>query len=411
MRYFYKLIAKSLIVGVLAGLSAVLYRYALSYVEQFRNSGMLGILYPATALFLSILMGYLLLWQPLSSGSGIPQVTGELQGRLEMEPKKLLVAKFLGGIFGGFIGLSLGREGPSIQLGAAMGKLSSKPDDDEEKRLLISAGAAAGLAAAFNAPLAGVLFAIEELHKKLTVRLITAIMLASLMADFISKQFFGYNTSFIYNAAMNFSYSDVPMLIIIGLITAFIGVLFNIGIVKSQDLYTKTHLPKQFRPVIAAILAIILFYVDPELLGGGHHMAEHMLDFELEILPMIALLAGKLIFTCLCYGSGAQGGIFLPVLVLGAFSGAILVKFIPTPEPTILVVLGMVGILASVVRAPLLAVVLVYEMTGNGSSLLPLIIVSATSYCTAYLLKNPPIYESLLERMIGSIKASKKFDT
>lgn len=405
---YVRLFFLSIIVGIAAGCLSVVYRFCLSFLEhyrvQFLNSPSAYIVFALLTVVLSLLIGKLLKWQPLSSGSGIPQVTGELNGKFSMDALKIIIAKIAGGLSAGIIGMSLGREGPSIQLGAASAKLVSKADKENAK-MLISAGASAGLAAAFNAPISGVLFAIEELHKKINVKLILACLTAAVSADFVSKLFFGYSNAFAYQSIIQFKIENLPHFILLGILTSITGVIFNKTILKAQDSYTVLRIPKAFRPFVAAVFSFMLLLTFPKVLGGGHHLAQSLGAESFPLQTLCLLLIVKLVFTCLCYGSGTQGGIFLPVLVLGAVLANIYFLIFGSifgeGSKQAFIILGMVGILSSVVRAPLLAIILVFEMTGSAVSLVPLASVSLISYAFAYLLNNPPIYESLLERMSG----------
>ncbi|MBR1990154.1 MAG: chloride channel protein, partial [Firmicutes bacterium] len=174
-RFKYKLIAEGLGVGICAGLVVSLFRYALSKAEYARNLyieiasqkfifAVLGVL---LLIFLAVCIAGIIRKEPLSTGSGIPQVKGELRGEVNANWVQVIIAKFLGGIMALGAGLSLGREGPSIQLGAMVGKGFSRINNRlrTEEKLLITCGSSAGLAAAFGAPVAGVVFALEELHK------------------------------------------------------------------------------------------------------------------------------------------------------------------------------------------------------------------------------------------------------
>ena len=188
-------------VGIAAGLAAVVFRIALEQAEVLRQYVQNYLLQKPWAIcfWLLVLAGLaglvtlLLKWEPFISGSGIPQVEGELQDGFSQKWWRVLLAKIAGGVLCIGAGLSLGREGPSIQIGAMAGKGVSKlcRRRRTEEKMLMSCGASAGLAAAFNAPLAGVLFSLEELHKNFSVDVLLSAMSASVTADFISRNIFG----------------------------------------------------------------------------------------------------------------------------------------------------------------------------------------------------------------------------
>ena len=169
------LIGEGLLVGIIGGLIVLAYRVALRYAGEWMNQILLYIKGRPLAIFgwfavlilFAVIVGKMVKWEPMISGSGIPQVEGEVTGKLKQNWKRVLPAKFFGGFLCMLGGLSLGREGPSIQLGAMAGKGISQVLDRSktEERYLMTCGASAGLAAAFHAPLAGIIFAVEEIHK------------------------------------------------------------------------------------------------------------------------------------------------------------------------------------------------------------------------------------------------------
>lgn len=394
-----------LIIGVLAGVLSSAYRYSLTLLGKLRADLFAGkdfkfyFIFLIVALVLGYIIGLLLEFEPLSSGSGIPQIQLEIESKVSMNPLKVILAKFIGGSLGSFIGYSLGMEGPCIQIGGSCGKLvSDKTKRDTETKIFVAAGAGAGIAAAFNAPLSGVLFAIEEMYKRITQRLLVIMLIACVVADFISKQFFGYKNSFSQISDIKFDGKAIILFMFLGVLTGFVGVIFNSNLMFNLKMFSKIKIKKRYKPMFASVFAFILFIFMPGLLGGGHSVIESLLESDYSLTILLAMLVLKLIFTCFCYGTGAQGGIFLPILVLGALTGSIFTKILGPTFPNLapaFIVLGMTGILASVVRAPILAVILVFEMTGGAMSLLPLVIVSSTSLIVAEFLESDPVYHSL----------------
>jgi len=245
-----KLFVQGIVVGIFAGTMVVLFRYILEkadiWLKQFYtfvhsgNPGFLAI-WAVVLLLIAFLLGSLVRRYPLISGSGIPQVKGAVSGHLEMNWVTTLLAKFVGGVLAIGAGLSLGREGPSIQLGAAAGQGVSRLFGSlkVEERILITSGASAGLAAAFNAPLAGAIFALEELHKNFSPPVLMSAMAASLTADFISKNFFGIRPIFDFHVLPILPFKYYFHLILMGLFIGVLGVLFNWCLLKAQDIYKK----------------------------------------------------------------------------------------------------------------------------------------------------------------------------
>ena len=210
-----QIIAKSLLVGISAGLVTVLYRICLTYAGEFslkmysfagRNPLLIAPLFLVLA-FLGWLVGQLVTKYPLISGSGIPQVKGQLMGYFKNPWLSTLLAKFAGGIIAIFAGLSVGREGPSIQLGAATahGVGNKIASTRTEKKILIASGASAGLSAAFNAPLAGVMFALEEIFKYFSPIVLLATIVSAVAADLVSSLFFGLTPIFHFDLDNTFT--------------------------------------------------------------------------------------------------------------------------------------------------------------------------------------------------------------
>lgn len=401
-----------IIVGIFSGLISVFYRFILSKVEGLRFLFFDGtprafiltiICFPIFALIIS----KLLKWAPLSGGSGIPQIRGEVIGRFDMDENKTVISKLLGGTLGSFAGLSLGREGPSIQLGGSVAKIIAKilKRDEVESSFMITAGASAGLAAAFNAPISGTLFALEEVHKSFSRFILVPCIMASVIANYISFSILGFESSLSFRFVKYLPLNKVYIGILIGILAGIVGVVFNKGLTSFQDIYKKFD-SLFVRILIALGISAIFGYFLKDVLGGGHGLLEEIADSKLPVGFLFALLFGKLIFTWTSYSSGAQGGIFLPVLVIGGVTGAISYHFFGTNISSEFyvnfVILGMCGVLTSVVRAPIMSILLVSEMTGSFAHLMFLTTVSMVSFLVAELLKNPPIYESLYERIVKS---------
>ncbi len=413
----YRLIFEGLAVGILASLVSVLYRLALDYSEQglhriidaAKQNIWIAFVWFAALIGMALIVGLLIKAEPMISGSGIPQVEGEFAGYLDPCWWKVIMAKLAGGILCIFGGLSLGREGPSIQLGAMAGKGFSRTlrRPLSEEHFLLSCGASAGLSAAFNAPLAGIVFALEELHKTFSVQALLCTMTASLTADFISKNVFGLSPIFHFSVEEMVPLEHYWMLVLLGLLLGVMGVIYNFVILGSQTLYGKLKWIKpQFRLIIPFLCAGALGFLLPEILGGGHTMIELLSNGKLAIGAMLFLFLAKFLFSALCFGSGAPGGIFFPLLVLGAYLGGVFGSTMVQTlgiDPSLInnfIILAMAGYFTAIVRAPITGIVLVSEMSGSFSHLLSLGVVSIAAYLVAEGLKSAPIYESLLERIL-----------
>ncbi|WP_425539335.1 ClC family H(+)/Cl(-) exchange transporter [Microaceticoccus formicicus] len=406
------------IIGIISGFCSVLYRYILHIIANFRGSifqelNPLKITLWFAFLFIAgLIVHYLIEFEPMSSGSGIPQIQGEMLGVFDTDSKRIIFAKFLGGSLASLAGLSLGREGPSIQIGANAAKVWAKyrKKTVSETNLLMSAGASAGLSAAFNAPISGVIFVLEELHKTYSSFILIPALIAAIVADFVSKNIFGLAPAFALSISEVLKLGSYYHLILLAVLCSITGILFNKSILKAQDLYKKIKLPRPIVLILVFIITGLVGFLMIDITGGGHPLIESLLESNKALHLLILLLVGKTLFTAFSYGSKTQGGIFLPVLVLGALIGNIYFKIWSTmgllsyPHLPNFIILGMAGVLTAVIRSPILSILLVTEMTGSFSHLLSLSIVSIISYLISNQLKSEPIYESLLHRMIQSFK-------
>lgn len=412
-----KIIGESIVVGAIVGFVIVIFRYLLEkaselstaiYATVRENMNLLPFMIIGLVI-VGVIIGLILRFEPLSSGSGIPQIEGQLARKIEVSWWRVLLAKFTGGLLAIGSGLSLGREGPSVQIGAAIGQGFGKvfKRTKIEEKFLITCGASAGVAAAFNAPLAGLMFALEELHKHFSAKVLTSAMSAAIVADLISKYFFGLQPAFNLQNVLVLPQNYFFSIIVLGVILGIFGALFNKSLIASMKFYGRLNwLPFWAKPIIPLMFVGLFAIVLPEVLGGGHHLIEVLTHGNLGISILVVILIVKFFFTMISYGSGAQGGIFLPLLVLGALVGSIYGNFIHIAFDmdsnliSSFIILAMAGTFSAIIKAPLTGIILILEMTGGISHLLALALVSITAFITADLLRSAPIYETLLDRII-----------
>lgn len=413
------LIIRGLEVGICAGLVAVLYRFLLSFAESslmkildFIKGNPLRIaIWLIILAILGVFVSFINKWEPMAAGSGIPQVNSEVKGYTSHNWWRVILAKLIGGTTSVFAGLSLGREGPSVQLGGMAAKGVSritKADKTTELRM-ISCGAGAGMSAAFNAPLAGIMFVLEEIHHSFDKSILCMGIVATITADYTSKLFFGQSTIFNYDT-VNFPLRDYWILILLGVLLGICGVLYNIIMVKAQDLYKSIKkIPNYIKMPVIFIISGVVGLVLPQVLCGGHSMVEFLLNERPSLGFMILLLAAKFIFGAICFASGAPGGTLYPLCILGTYIGAVFgtaaINLLGLSDTLWeeFVVIGMAGFFASIVRSPITGIILVFELTGNMNNLLPLAVVSLISYAVANLMGVEPFYEILM----GKITAGK----
>lgn len=419
------LISESMAVGILAGLVVVFYRIMLdkslklSHMIYSKIGENILLLIPWTIILImcGVLLGIMTKKNPMIKGSGIPQIQGVILRKLHMNGIRVVIEKLLGGIIAIGAGLSLGREGPSVQIGGAVGQSFSRflGRGRLEEKYLVTSGASAGLSAAFNAPIAGVMFALEEIHKNFSPLILISAMTSSLTADFISRNFFGLKPVFRLEKIVMVKLEYYPYLIILGIILGFLGKLFNNGLLKSQKIYKDMiFLKDEFKPVIPMFMAILFGLFIPLVLGGGHDLIEEVLSGHIILSTIFILFLAKFIFTLASFGSGVPGGIFLPLLSLGALIGMgygmVCSKFFGMDANYIrsLGVLAMAGYFAATVKSPVTGSILIAEMTGSLEGFLATGLVALVSYITTDLIGNRPIYESLLEGILAGEKIEEK---
>ncbi|MBE6082659.1 MAG: ClC family H(+)/Cl(-) exchange transporter [Tissierellaceae bacterium] len=417
---------KSILIGLAVGIVASFYRLVLMSGEKlcFRVYDYIDshlILFPFVFIILCLLgffVGILVSKYKMISGSGIPQVKGIIMGYFKNNWFSTLIAKFGGGALSILSGLSLGREGPSVQLGAcvAQGIGDKFADSQTEKKILIASGASAGLSAAFNAPLAGAMFAMEEIFKYFSPVILLSTMTAAVVSDFIARVIFGTGPVFNFNVQNTIPLNKYWLLFILGAILGIAGAFYNYILLKSQKLYKKIWKSNiKVRMIIPFACAGLLGIFFPIVLGSGNKIIGQ-LQLSTGIRFLFLILAVKFIFSMVSFGSGAPGGIFFPLLIMGGIIGAIWgnisINYLGCDENLFynFVILAMAGYFTSIVRAPITGIILLVEMTGSFTHLLSLTVVAVSAYVVADLLKSAPIYDSLLENQISESKIDTEYD-
>ncbi|MNC30803.1 H(+)/Cl(-) exchange transporter ClcA [compost metagenome] len=241
---------------------------------------------------------------------------------------------------------------------------------------------------------------------------------SSLVADFISKEFFGLTPVFNFSGIGTLPLLDYYHLVLLGLLVGVSGILFNKGLYFFQDLYQRiTWMPSQARPIVPFVLAGILGLTLPSVLGGGNGLVNQLVSSRFSLTFLLLLLAAKFLFTMLSYGSSAPGGIFLPMLVIGGLIGTLYCKVTNgflggnTLDEAYFLIVAMAGFLTASLKAPITGIVLITEMTGSFTNLLPIGIVCLTAYMTAEFFRSLPVYEVLLERFLHGKNAVNKTDS
>lgn len=422
----FRLVMQSAVIGVIVGFIIVCNRVLISKLSNVTNyiyEDSRQSLIKIVILFLGLILvggfvGYLVRKDPMISGSGIPQVEGILIKEVKINPIRVLIYKFLGGTLSLSAGLSVGREGPSVQMGACIGQIFSNvfKRNNTEAQFLLTSGASAGLAAAFNAPLSGVMFALEEVHKNFSPLVLLSAMASSIMADFVCKEFLGLKPALNFTGVNIFPLGYYFALPLLGVVVGISGMIFNKGILKSQDLYGKLKvLPIELKVIVPFLITGVIGLTLPILIGGGSNLIMAMGNGNFTLKLLILFLISKYLLTLICFGSSAPGGIFFPLLVLGALVGNIFgvlfcsVTSLSSAYIINFIIFAMAGHFAATVKSPITGVVLITEMTGSFEHLLALTIVVITSYVVSEFLNLTPIYESLLDRLLRKKNRENEF--
>ncbi|WP_299572661.1 ClC family H(+)/Cl(-) exchange transporter [uncultured Leptotrichia sp.] len=404
------------LVGIFSGIIVGTYTLILKKMSIFREFFTTNLEFYKIAIGIAIfiIMGlaiqFMLTKYPLISGSGIPQVSGLLTKKVKFRWFGELITKFVGGILAIGAGMSMGREGPSVHLGSLVGsgvKELTKRSEVEEK-YLVTCGASAGISSTFNAPLAGVIFSLEELHKFFSPLLLICTLVASGTSNYVSRMILGSQTSFQYNFVLPEGipyYIFAIITVVFCVIITITGKAFSYFLLLTQKHYRNLKLNKYIKISIFMIMAYIVAVFFRDITGGGHELIEEMFGKNVMLKTIIIILLLKFFYTMFCYATGAPGGIFLPMLVVGALIGKvygeILNNYFSVPNEIIVhfMLLGMAAYFTAVVRAPITGITLILEMTGNFSYLYMLIIVCTITYIFTELLKMEPIYERLYFNM------------
>lgn len=424
-RFSLRLLLEGLAVGLGAGISISIFRYLLAGSEILRpviyhnlrealadGQWQWLALYILSFIIIAYLLKLIVAREPMCTGSGIPQIKGILQGDMSMRWFSVLWSKIIGGVLAIGAGMSLGREGPSVQIGACVGQGLSQTSRRTrfESRILMTAGAGAGLAAAFNAPLAGVIFGLEEMQKTISPALLLTGITASITAATVTEVVFGMSPVFSMGYLLPLPLNLFDVLVVAGIVIGLLGRLFNIALAYSLNTYGRLGLAGMKKPLVPLTLAGILGFVLPEILGGGNLLVDSLVVTDYTIGFLCLLFVGKFLFTMICFGSGVPGGIFLPMLVLGAAGGAVLAKLLvlvgllPAMYYADIIVFGMAAYFSSVVKSPVTGSILILEMTGSFQHMLALLVVSLTAYVISDLTGGRPVYDELLDRALGKSK-------
>ncbi len=414
------------VVGTLAGLVGVAFEKSVSWVQNMRIGSLVqvadhGFLIWPLAFILSALLamvGYFLVrrFAPEAGGSGIPEIEGALEELRPVRWWRVLPVKFIGGMGTLGAGMVLGREGPTVQLGGNVGRMVLdifRMRSPEARHTLLATGAAAGLSAAFNAPLAGILFIIEEMRPQFRYNLISikAVFTGVIMSSIVFRIFNGESAIIEVGKLSDAPVNTLWLYLILGMIFGCVGPLFNSLVLRTQDMFQRIHGGNTKKWVLIGGLiggmCGVLGLIQPAAAGGGFNLIPIAAAGNFSVGLLLFIFIARVITTLLCFSSGAPGGIFAPMLALGTLLGTAFGMAVTPMLPAYhldagtFAIAGMGALLAASIRAPLTGIVLVLEMTDNYQLILPMIITCLGATLLAQFLGGKPLYSTILERTLA----------
>ncbi|HKM95429.1 MAG TPA: H(+)/Cl(-) exchange transporter ClcA [Buttiauxella sp.] len=414
------------IVGTLAGLMGVAFEKSVTWVQQNRLAMLAHvadyslIVWPLAFIssMLLAMVGYYLVrrFAPEAGGSGIPEIEGALEELRPVRWWRVIPVKFIGGMGTLGAGMVLGREGPTVQLGGNIGRMVLdifRLRGAEARHSLLATGAAAGLSAAFNAPLAGILFIIEEMRPQFRYNLISikAVFIGVIMSSVVFRIFNGENAVIEVGRLSNAPVNTLWLYLVLGMVFGIVGVFFNAMVFRTQDMFQRFHGGNLKKWVIIGGLlggvCGVLGLIQPAAAGGGFNLIPIAAAGNYTLGMLLFIFIARVMTTLLCFSSGAPGGIFAPMLALGTLLGTAFgmscAAWFPAYhlEVGTFAIAGMGALFAASVRAPLTGIVLVLEMTDNYQLILPMIITCLGATLLAQFLGGKPLYSAILARTLA----------
>ncbi|BBX00827.1 hypothetical protein MMOR_17630 [Mycolicibacterium moriokaense] len=354
-------------------------------------------------------------WVPLAAGSGIQHVEAVYRGNAEPPLLPVLPAKFIGGVLSIGSGLVLGREGPTVHMGAAIGAESAKRVklSESDVRMMQTAVGGAGLAVAFNAPIGGTLFSLEEVTKSFRMQTVLATLFAAAAAVGCMRVLLGNESDFHVDRIGAPALVWLPLFVVFGVLTGCLGALYNRLLLWFIDRVggIRRIPPVAKAAMIGAVIGLAMF-VYPHAVGGGDALTQMILAGQDFVLPVVlGVLLVRFVAGPLSYSAAVPGGLFAPLLAVGALWGLLFVGSIDAIWPGYvqslaipMALVGMAAFFGATVRAPVTGIVIVIEMTATTSAAIPMLAATAAAVLVANLTGSPPIYDSLRERMSPDVR-------
>jgi chloride channel protein, CIC family len=404
----------SLLVGAVAGLAGAIFRIGLRHLDVWRTVlilkahelgwGGIVVVVAVTTLSAGAAAWMVRTISPESTGSGIPYVERQLREGWIGNPIWIFLVKFFGGWLAIGSGLALGREGPTVQIGAVIGHFfgGAFRRNANDCRVLLAAGAGAGLATAFNAPIAGAVFVLEELVGAFDVPISIATLGTSAGAIAIARLLLGQAPDFSVPMLEHLDVGRLGTHLALGIVLGLLGVAYSRAILGAIALHTRLNkIAIEWRAGAIGALIGLLGWFSPNLIGGGDDLTQQVLSGNAVVGAVGVIFLIRFVLGPLSYSAETPGGLFAPMLTIGSQGGLLFgwlwIHLFGSSAllPQEFAVVGMAAFFTSVVRAPVTGIILVIELTGSSTLLLPMLASSFAAMTMATVLRQPPIYNSL----------------
>jgi chloride channel protein, CIC family len=414
------------IIGIGAGFGAIFFRWLIAFFQNFffedgkhffsfMGSYYVIIIPMAGGLVVGLIIHF---FAKETKGHGVPEVMlAVAEGESRIRPRVAAIKALVSSICIGSGG-SAGREGPIVQISSALGSTLGQVFrlSEDKTRILIACGAAGGIAATFNAPLAGIFFALEIILREYGVRHFSSVVLSAVMATVISRAFLGSSPAFHVPHYTLMTNWDYLFYFFLGFLAAITSWLFIKLLYKNEDIFDSWKIPDYLKPAIGGLILGIIGYFFPEIFGVGYSSIEQTLNGQLAVHLVLVLIGLKILATSLTLGSGGSGGVFAPSLFIGAMLGSSFGSLLHLLFPGIPIsvgafaLVGMGAVFAGAAQAPISAILILFEMTDDYKILLPLMITCVFSTLIVRRLSPESIYTLKLRRRGINILHLEKHD-
>jgi len=409
--------------GLLVGFIGAIFRACLVAADHYRTTWIewaqqypaFGWLLPIVGAGIGAALAKLLVrFAPVAAGSGVQHVEAVMRGEATRAPLRVIPIKFFGGILSIGSGLALGREGPTVQMGATIGaEIADRfRMAAADLKAMQASLAGAGLAVAFNAPVGGATFVFEEVSHSFKHRLMLPTLIGCCMAICVSRAMLGDHVDFQVATLEHATWESVLPFLLFGGLLGVLGVWYNKATILAIEWFAKfPNIPMEIRAAIVGGLVGVCGWFAPDLIGGGETLNQQVLNGAFPLGMLVIVFAVRWVLGPLSYSAGTPGGLFAPLLLVGAAFGGLFGGVMEMTGATVwessslaFAIVGMSAFFTAVVRAPLTGIVLIAEMTATTALLIPMLAANFAALLITIAMKAPPIYDTLRARMLADPK-------